>query len=180
MLQAGNDLSAKEAGQAAINFINKAVEQDGVTASLLSTIEESGVYKVHLNIGDKEYDSFMSKDGKYLFSSAFDLQEPQASQEQEVSPSLEALANCLTEKGAKFYGAFWCSHCNNQKEMFGEAAKSLPYIECSTEDGNGQLDICKDNNVTGYPTWEFTDGTRETGELSPEKLAEKTGCQISK
>jgi len=23
-----------------------------------------------------------------------------------------ALAECLTESGAKFYGAYWCPHCN--------------------------------------------------------------------
>jgi len=40
------------------------------------------------------------------------------------------------------------------------------------------LDACKNNNVSNYPTWEFADGSRETGELSPEKLAEKTDCQI--
>jgi len=68
-------LSFDEAGQRAISFINKAVEQDNVTASLLNTTEESGVYMVHLKIADKEYDSFISKDGKYLFSSAFNLEE---------------------------------------------------------------------------------------------------------
>ena len=71
-------LSFDEAGQRAVRFINKAVEQDSVTASLLNTIEESGVYKVHLKIADKEYDSFISKDGKYLFSSAFNLEEAEA------------------------------------------------------------------------------------------------------
>lgn len=29
-------------------------------------------------------------------------------------------AKCLSEKGVKFYGAFWCSHCANQKAMFGK------------------------------------------------------------
>jgi hypothetical protein len=67
-------LSSNEVGQKAVNFINKAVEKDNVTASLLNTIEESGVYKIHLKIADKEYDSFVSKDGKYLFSSAFNLE----------------------------------------------------------------------------------------------------------
>ena len=30
------------------------------------------------------------------------------------------LAQCLTDKGAKFYGAFWCSHCQEQKAEFGK------------------------------------------------------------
>ena len=28
---------------------------------------------------------------------------------------LDGFANCLKEKGTIFYGAFWCSHCQNQK-----------------------------------------------------------------
>jgi thiol-disulfide isomerase/thioredoxin len=40
----------------------------------------------------------------------------------------DALASCLKEKGAVFYGAFWCPHCQNQKAMFGKSAKLLPYV----------------------------------------------------
>ena len=171
--------SSDEAGKIAIDFINNAVKENNVTASLSSINEESGVYKFHLTIADSEYDSFITKDGRYLFSTAFDLKTAQKPEESSLNASsLEILANCIGDKGAKFYGAFWCAHCNNQKEMFGNAAELLPYIECSTPDGEGQLDVCKDNNVGSYPTWEFADGSRETGELSPEKLAEKTGCEL--
>jgi len=87
-------------------------------------------------------------------------------------------AQCLGEKGAIFYGAFWCPHCRNQKEMFGRAAKYLPYIECSTADGRGQLSVCKEQSADGYPTWVYSDGSRESGEISFERLAEKTGCEL--
>lgn len=91
---------------------------------------------------------------------------------------LDALAQCLKEKGAVFYGAFWCSHCQNQKAMFGKSQKLLPYIECSTADGKNQLAVCKEKQISGYPTWEFADGSRESGEISLQKLSEKTGCQL--
>lgn len=91
---------------------------------------------------------------------------------------LDQFAQCLKDKGAVFYGAFWCSHCQNQKAMLGKSAEFLPYIECSTPDGKGQLAICKEKNITAYPTWEFTDGSRELGEVSLQKLSEKTGCQL--
>lgn len=87
-------------------------------------------------------------------------------------------AKCITDSGAKFYGTFWCSHCNNQKKMFGKSAKNLPYVECSTSDGNGQLDVCKEANIEGYPTWVFADGSRMMGELSFEVLSEKTQCSL--
>ena len=41
------------------------------------------------------------------------------------------LARRLRAAGARFYGAFWCSHCFEQKVAFGAAAaKELPYVEC--------------------------------------------------
>ena len=87
-----------------------------------------------------------------------------------------SFAQCLKNQGALFYGAFWCSHCQNQKAMFGADAKDLPFVECSTPDGQGQLAICQQNNIPGYPTWVFKDGSRLSGELTLAQLAEKTGC----
>lgn len=90
----------------------------------------------------------------------------------------DGFASCLSEKGAKFYGAFWCPHCRNQKNIFGKSSKNLPYIECSTPDGNGQLAVCTEAGIESYPTWIFSDGSKENGELTLEKLAEKTTCQL--
>lgn len=91
---------------------------------------------------------------------------------------LDEFAQCLKDKGAVFYGAFWCPHCQNQKAMFGTSQKLLPYIECSTPDGKSQLAVCQEKKITGYPTWEFVDGSKESGEVSLEKLAEKTSCPL--
>lgn len=92
---------------------------------------------------------------------------------------LDSFAICLGEKDVKFYGAFWCPHCQNQKKLFGNSAKLLPYIECSTADQRGQLQICIDNKIESYPTWTFSDGSKETGEVSLQKLSEKSGCDLS-
>ncbi len=67
----------------------------------------------------------------------------------------DAFATCLKDKGAIFYGAFWCPHCKAQKEVFGSSVKLLPYVECSTADGTNQTQICKDKNILSYPTWVF-------------------------
>lgn len=88
------------------------------------------------------------------------------------------LAQCLGEKGAKFYGAFWCPHCNEQKKLFGNSEKLLPYVECSQPNGRDRTQICIDKNIEQYPTWEFADGSRLTGERQPAELAEKTGCAM--
>ena len=62
--------------------------------------------------------------------------------------------------------------------MFGSSVKLLPYEECSTLDGKGQLPICQEKNIASYPTWEFADGTRLTGEVAFNQLAEKTSCAL--
>lgn len=91
---------------------------------------------------------------------------------------LDSFAQCLVESGAKYYGAFWCPNCKNQEAMFGRSKRLLPRIECSTPDGRGQLPICREVGIEGYPTWDFSDGTRLTGTLSLQKLGELSGCPL--
>jgi len=94
------------------------------------------------------------------------------------SGPLDGFAKCIKGSGAIFYGAFWCPHYQSQKAMFGVSAKYLPYIECSTPDGNNQLPICNEAGVKGYPTWKYPDGTIETGEVSLAKLSKATNCPL--
>lgn len=90
----------------------------------------------------------------------------------------DGFAMCLKDKGATFYGAFWCPHCQKQKSMFGNAKRYLPYVECSTPDGNAQVPICIDKGIKNYPTWVFADMSSTTGEQQLSVLAEKTGCVL--
>lgn len=99
----------------------------------------------------------------------------------------DAFAQCIKDKKTvTFYGAFWCPHCQKQKERFGKSAKYLPYVECSTADSQHQTPVCIDAHITTYPTWEFATGTtatatstyRVTGEIELSDLSEKTGCVL--
>jgi len=66
------------------------------------------------------------------------------------------LAGELQSMDARMFGAYWCSHCYEQKQTMGlEAMQRIPYIECSKEGLNSQNALCKDRNVPGYPTWEI-------------------------
>lgn len=94
------------------------------------------------------------------------------------SSDLDGFAQCLSASGAEFYGTFWCTHCQNQKKMFGSAKKFLPYIECSSADGQEQTQVCKDKKIEGYPTWIFKDGSQLSGEQSLQTLSEKTSCPL--
>lgn len=90
----------------------------------------------------------------------------------------DALAQCLTEKGVKFYGASWCPHCAEQKRIFGKSMRYIEYVECAVP-GNqrGQTQACQDAKIESYPTWVLPDGSRLTGTQRPDALAEKAGCQ---
>ena len=92
--------------------------------------------------------------------------------------NLDGFTQCLKDNGAVFYGAFWCPHCQRTKALFGSSARLLPYVECSTPDGQGQLQVCKDKEIQSYPTWIFADESRLTGERTLKELAEKTACVL--
>src|SRR5665811_873658 len=40
----------------------------------------------------------------------------------EVPGQYDEFAQCIKDSGTVFYGAFWCSHCQAQKKMFGSSA----------------------------------------------------------
>jgi uncharacterized membrane protein len=84
------------------------------------------------------------------------------------------LARHLAVTGAKFYGAYWCPHCTDQKAMFGSAAALLPYIECDPRSPQGRPDVCAAAGIRAYPTWEIG-GRRYEGVLSLEDLATLSG-----
>jgi len=90
----------------------------------------------------------------------------------------DVFAQCLKDQGAVFYGAFWCTHCQAQKKLFGSSVRLLSYVECSNAAGTAQLPVCAEKNIASYPTWEFADGSRLTGEIPLVTLAEKTSCAL--
>lgn len=93
---------------------------------------------------------------------------------------LEDFARCLTRAGARFYGTSWCPHCLAQRRMFGSAARAVPYVECSVNGTSETTRECMQAGITSYPTWTFADGSRETGVLTLEQLATKTGCPYAR
>ena len=98
--------------------------------------------------------------------------------EQTSTAYSRALAKHLAETGAKMYGAFWCSHCIEQKETFGAGAQ-IPYVECfpdGWERGTPVAAACDAAKVEGFPTW-VINGKKLEGEQTLEKLAELSGFQ---
>ncbi len=92
------------------------------------------------------------------------------------NPQIEEFAKCITENGAIMYGALGCSHCERNKAMFGSAVKHITFVECNPRGDNAQPELCIAKNITGYPTWEFADGSLVHGEHTFYNLSQRTGC----
>jgi uncharacterized membrane protein len=95
-----------------------------------------------------------------------------------------ALAQHLKATGAKMYGAYWCPHCCEQKQLFGQdAMKQLGYVECAEGGLQAQTGQCRTlvaaveeqtGEKFGFPTWEI-DGKFYSGRRSLTELAELSG-----
>ncbi|KAK9165022.1 hypothetical protein Scep_000213 [Stephania cephalantha] len=97
------------------------------------------------------------------------------------SPYALSLAKHLRSIGAKIYGAFWCSHCQEQKKMFGyEAAEILDYVECFPDGfrkGTKIAKECSDVGIEGFPTW-VINGKVLSGEQEFSVLAKESGFVV--
>ena len=91
---------------------------------------------------------------------------------------LDAFAQCLAAKPAKMYGAYWCPHCADQKEMFESSFQYVPYVECGLPGSRDEAPIFKDAGIKHFPTWQFAGGERLEGTQSLQFLGTKTGCSL--
>jgi len=91
-------------------------------------------------------------------------------------------AICLAESGAKMYGAYWCPHCNNQKETFKGSFKLFDsmggYVECDSKGKNAQPEKCQEKEIKGYPTWIIDEKTYQ-GAQSLYRLSALSGCSLN-
>ncbi|CAH9132621.1 unnamed protein product [Cuscuta epithymum] len=97
------------------------------------------------------------------------------------SPYAISLAKHLSSVGARMYGAFWCSHCQDQKQMFGqEAAALLNYVECfptGIKKGTTMALECALVKIEGFPMW-VINGQVLNGEQKLSELAKASGFQF--
>ncbi len=92
----------------------------------------------------------------------------------------DGFARCLSDRGVKMYGAFWCDHCSEQKKKFGASFEYAPYIECGVKgDTRAQTQVCKDAGIHHFPTWQFPPtGERAERVFTLEELSDRTGCAL--
>jgi hypothetical protein len=137
-----------------------------------ATQDVTYVFSVHPENSQDDFDKILST---FKFTNTIT---PAPTPIPTISGKLDDYAMCLKNKGAILYGTFWSPHTDEQKRRLGYSYKYLPYVECSTPDGMGQLKICKDKNIQTYPTWIFSDGSRLSGNFDTEQLGIKTSCEL--
>lgn len=86
-------------------------------------------------------------------------------------------ARCLTDKGVTMYGAYWCSHCAEQKQQFGDDVQFITYQECDDSGKGGDRKACLDAGVTSYPTWSFPGQGNLVGTNPIFVLAKLANCE---
>ena len=150
------------------------------TGAIVTVLTLVGTLGVYANVNNPLVEGVPDADGLIAISQPKGAPEPPkgwnittTSGDSEIT-----LAEHLNSVGAKKYGAFWCPHCYEQKQLFGkEAFDKVTYVECAdASNPRVQTPACQAAGITSYPTWEIN------GELVPgvqklTKLAELTDYQ---
>ena len=97
--------------------------------------------------------------------------------EGEPADDLVAFAKALAATNTRFFGADWCAFCNQQKALFQDGGKYLPFVEVTNADRTPNS-VATQNNITTYPTWVFPDGSRLEGVQTLATIAQRSGVAI--
>jgi|Deesub1362A_J573_1020465.scaffolds.fasta_scaffold01284_2 glutaredoxin len=183
-----NELSAGEARDKVIEYVNNNLVMPGTNATAVSVEDKGSVYEVTTLYQGMEIPVYISKDGNYLFFNALNMSQelPRETPTMEiVTPTathtpekysieeLQKFADCLNESGFKIYGAKWCPHCQDLVNMLGGYdVVSAIYVECPEYE-----ELCTSEGVTAYPTIKIN-GEEYMGPRSFEAFSDATGCPV--
>lgn len=174
-------------GEIAIKYINENLLPPEIIASLVDISDSDSVYKIRLSIEGNEFDSYVSKDGKFLFPDGYDMSQPISENIPEdpaaeaerpevpemASEELNEFIDCLAQANFVIYGADWCGFTVDLISMLGGWETTGPvYVECSKETA-----LCEEKGIEGYPTI-LLNNEEFPGSRSIESFASYTGCSL--
>lgn len=122
--------SNEQIGKQVVDYINNN-KLASETASMVSASEESGLIKVKIKIGAQEFDSYATKDGKFLFPQAIDM-----SPKKETTPVAQNTNNAnqnqantiVTKTNSPVFEAYVVARCPYGLQMqraIAEAVKNV-------------------------------------------------------
>lgn len=164
-------LSSQEAAEKAIAYINKYMLPEGNEATLIETGEENGVYKIRLKIGESEYESYITKNGKLLFQFGIDLEESpevageQVEQEEELEYPKTIGDFLVLDKEVcfenerplvYFFGHTGCPHCVWEEPVMKKTAEQFGDLiafhnNMDSEEDSEVFDEYREINGGGVP-----------------------------
>jgi len=160
--KAPEGLSPQQAAEKAINYINQNLLQGGATASLINVVEENGIYKFRLKIGQNEYDSYVTKNGKLLFIEGIDLEKARKKVEEPkgeptIGDFLVSEDEICKEDGKPivyFFGSKRCPHCAWEHPIVEKVAKNFQgYMSFHNNmDSQADMDVFRKYSTGGIPT----------------------------
>jgi len=155
-------LSPQQITEKVINFINQNLLPEGTTASLIDITEEGEVYKIRLKVGETEYESYVTRDGRFLFPEAYDLEETSSEEKQEektltignFSVSKEGICRENGKPIIYFFGSESCSHCRWEHPIIEEVTEKFKeYISFHNNmDSQEDMDIFYQYSTGSIPT----------------------------
>ncbi|MFZ0762209.1 MAG: hypothetical protein WAM69_19845 [Candidatus Sulfotelmatobacter sp.] len=90
----------------------------------------------------------------------------------------DGFAKCLASKQTKMYGLYWCPHCAEQKKMFGQAFRYVPYVECAIKGSHELAPECQAAGLKLFPSWQFGANAPVARVFPLQELSDKTGCRL--
>lgn len=163
-------LSSKEAGIKAINYLNQVLLK-GQGYALLTDVSEARLYNIHFKVEgdeqDKEYDIYLSKDGKIAYLQGQGI--PEAISSSEIWEQLESLKTDTPL--ARLFVMSFCPYGNQAEELMMPVANllgdkadiELHYVIYSNY-GGGSPDYCLDKEAkycSMHGIQELNQGVRE-------------------
>lgn len=159
--------SPRQAAQKAIDYINQNL-LSGQTAFLINAVEENGLYKFRLKVGENEFISYITKDGKILFpQEGIDLEKKSATQPKTQEEKTYTIGDFAVNEDeicreqekpiVYFFGSKSCPHCQWEHPIVENVTKNFEeYISFHNNmDSNENTDIFSKYSAGGIPTLVF-------------------------
>ena len=129
-------MSDQQIGQKSVDYINNN-RLASTPATLVKVSESSGLVKVTIKIGTSQFDSYATKDGKYLFPEAIDMSKKSATASADTQSSAPSstqqaqTAASVKKSNQPMLEAFVVSSCPFGLQMqraIAEAVKNIPAL----------------------------------------------------
>jgi len=148
---------AEEAAGIAIEYINKMFLGGETTASLINVSQVGEILEIKFNIQDKEYTSYVSKDGKFLFPEGYQL-DKMPKEELITLGNFTVTEEEVCKENDKpivyFFGSKTCPHCQWEHPIVAKVIKrfgsSLAFHD--NIDSTSDQEIFSKYSTGGIPT----------------------------